>query len=281
MSKISLKTFNKTGFGKTDGDKGLKTTLEGIPTSDEALRTEAEAQYQPTYEIEKQSLSTQLTALIQSQSKDSELLNKNYQQSVNTMMGKLKERGIDTGTLPSSTEAALSKFYNETTAQRQIIYNQQQENIEQKQATLEGNYEQNILARMSTNRLNNLKSATQLLEQIASLQSTAFNNYTSYLLAKRAKHRGGGGGGGGRRYYGGYGYGGYRRYGGGGGGSSSVAPATPAAPAISSSYFMGNKTGGTKKKAVVIINTKGRVPQKETFKSSKAVQPKERFTVKK
>lgn len=279
MSKISLKTFNKTGFGKTDGDKGLKTTLEGIPTSEEALRTEAEAQYQPTYEIEKQSLSTQLTALIQSQSKDSELLNKNYQQSVNTMMGKLKERGIDTGTLPSSTEAALTQFYNETMSQRQIIYNQQQENIEQKQATLEGNYEQNILARMSTNRLNNLKSATQLLEQIASLQSTAFNNYTSYLLAKKAKHRGGGGGGG-SRYYGGYG--GYRRYGSrGSGGGSSITPAAPSTPAISSSYFMGNKTGGTKKKAVVIINTKGRVPQKETFKSSKAIQPKERFTVKK
>lgn len=235
MSDISLKTYNKTGFGKTDGSDQLKATLATIPTSDEALKAQAEAQYTPTFEIEKQSLTQQMSALIQSQANDSELLNKNYQQSVNTMMAKLKERGINTGAVPDSTEAALKTFYNETMTQRQLIYNQQQEAVRKKQQTLEGNYEQNVIARMSANRLNNLKSATDLMQQIAQLQSSSFQNYTNYLLQKKAaSHRGGGGG------WGRGGWGRYGRYGRGGSGGVSAGSTGSSGSSLPVDYFMGN-----------------------------------------
>lgn len=260
MAEDSMTSYQKTGFGESDGAKDLQKTLNGIATTQSKLRKEAVAQYANTYKIETESLTAQLNSLIQSQKNDSELLNKSYQQSVNSMMAKLRERGLDAGAQPHSTEAALHQYYDEVMDQRNVAYNVQKAAIKAKQKTLKGNYEQNIVSRMSQNRLNNLKSASELLTKIASIQSESYQNYINYLLAEQEQNearaaRSHHGGGGGRRYYrGGY-YGGRRYYGGrnyygrkssGGGGGSSGGTTSTGSSGLGSNYFTNLLGGGGK-----------------------------------
>jgi len=223
-SKTSMAAYEKSGFGQTSGVADLREQVQKLSTDEASLRQQAEARYNPTYQIEQTSLNNQLTALIKSQTDDSDLMNKQYQQSVNTMMNKLAERGLHIGTLPETTTAALDKFRNEVMTQRQALYNTQQQSIKNVQGTLKGNYELNIQARMNDIKQGNLQSLTGLLGQIAKLQTSSYNDYINYLLAKK-RHSGGGGGGGGRRSY--------------GRSSGSSSPATSNASPVSSSYFGG------------------------------------------
>lgn len=247
MAEDSFESYKDSGFGQTDGAKELQKTANSIPTTNSQLKKEAIAQYKPTYELEQQSLTNQLSALIKSQTSDSELLNKSYQQSVNNMMAKLQQRGLGTDVHAQTTEAALHKFHNEVMTERNIAYDIQRSGIEERQKTLKANYNQNILARVSQNKLNNLKNQTQLLTQIADIQNNSYQNYINYLLAKQQRSRSGGGGGGrryyggGRRYYGGGGGGGRRYYGGGSGGSGAAAGAPASAPgSLPDDYFTDN-----------------------------------------
>lgn len=220
--EISMASYQKSGFGESSGVAPLQEQVSKLSTDKAAIRQQAVERYQPTFEAEKASLNNQLTALIKSQTDDSELLNKQYQQSVNTMLGKLSKRGLSVGGLPDTTTAALDKFRNEVLSERQAVYGQQQTAIQNVQNTLEGNYELNVQARMADIEQSNLSSLTSLLENIAKLQASSYEDYIKYLLAKKKSS---GGGGGGRR----------RRY--GGGGSSASATSQPAA-GDDVSYFM-------------------------------------------
>ena len=229
--KTSMAKYETTGFAKASGVDSFKTEAAKLNTDSTALKQQAEAQYKPTYEAEQNSLNTQLTALIKSQTDDSELLNKQYQQSVNTMMEKIKARGLATGTLPQVQTDALKKFHNEVMDQRQAVYNVQRSGIQNVQKTLRDNYDLNIQARMDQNRDNTLQSLTNVLTQIAELQSKSFQDYIKYLLAKNKKKSGGGGYG--RRY---------RRYGGGSSGSSAETPSG----GLPADYYSETKSGPTR-----------------------------------
>lgn len=225
-NETSEASWKGSGFGQSAGVKPLKTEANNITLDNDALRQQAEQQYRPTYEIETASLNNQLTALIKTQTDDSDLLNKQYQQSINSMMDRLSKHGLKIGSLPDTTTAALDKFRNEVMDQRQQVYNVQRQGIQNVQDTLEGNYELNIQARMNAIRQNNLTTLTSLLEQIAKLQVSSYTDYINYLLAK--KRRSSGGGGGYRRRS-------YRR-------SSGSGSSAAASSDVPSSYF----SGGTK-----------------------------------
>lgn len=247
--------YSSSGFKDASGVEALNKTRKGILTSGGKLYKQAEDQYKPTFEIEQQSLTNQLSALIQSQANDSELLNKSYQQSVNSMMAKLQQRGLGNDIHNNTTEAALHNFYNEVMEQRQIAYGVQKSGIEERQKTLEGNYKQNVAARLAQNRLYNLKVSTDLLTKIADIQANSYQDYVNYLLAEQqqaASHSGGGGGGGRRRYYGsggsGYYRGGNSGYGGSGGSGGNGSSGSGSLP---TGYF----TGGNRSTGPGVANT--------------------------
>lgn len=177
--------YNNTGFAEASGVSELKNQANQIKIDDASLRQQAEAQYKQTYDTQQQSLKNQLSALIQSQTDDSELLNRQYNQSINTMMSKLAKRGLNTGVTPGATTAALDKFRNEVMTQRQALYGVQQEGVRKASETLSDNYDLNIRARMATNRSNALASLNDLLAQIAKLQTSSYEDYIQYLLSKK------------------------------------------------------------------------------------------------
>ena len=191
--KTSMATYNKTGFAASSGVTELKGQLPNFPTGDAAVRQQAEAQYADTYATEQDSLKTQLSALITAQNNDSELLNKQYEKSITTMMAQLEKRGLNVGGLPQAQTDALERFHNEVMTQRQKVYDVQRAGVQANLDTLRGNYELNVTRRMNDIRNRNLESVNSLLTTIAQLQSGSYQAYIDYLLSKRS--RGGGGGG--------------------------------------------------------------------------------------
>lgn len=241
----SIQDFNDSGYKQASFVADIQQQANQIKVDDASLRQQAEAQYKPTYEAEQRSLQTQLSALIKAQTDDSDLLNKQYEQSVNTMMAKLAKRGINTGATPDATTAALDKFRNEVMTQRQAAYQTQREGIQRLSDTHAANYELNVQARMATNRSTALSSLNDLMALIAKLQSGSFQDYSNYLLTRMdidnrqldlenkklqldKQHRGGGGGGRRRGY-----------------GSSGVTATDTAASGLGSGYFAGNGTSGS------------------------------------
>lgn len=198
--KTSMSSYNKTGYAGASGVSQLNAELKNYATDDASLRKQAEAQYADTYAKEQESLKTQLSALISAQANDSDLLNKQYEQSVSSMLSKLEKRGLNVGGLPQAQTDALSRFHNEVMEQRQTVYGVQQKAIKDTYGVLKNNYEANITRRMHDNRNHNLKMANELLTNIAELQSNSYQAYIDYLLAKKARSRRSSGGGSRRSY---------------------------------------------------------------------------------
>ena len=185
----SMGSYNKTGYAGASGVSQLKAELKNYATDDASLRKQAEVQYADTYAKEQESLKTQLSALISAQANDSDLLNKQYEQSVSTILSKLEKRGLNVGGLPQAQNDALSRFHNEVMEQRQTVYSVQQKAIKDTYGVLKSNYEANITRRMHDNRNHNLKMANELLANIAELQGNSYQAYIDYLLAKKARSR--------------------------------------------------------------------------------------------
>lgn len=230
-SKTSMTTYNKTGYAKSSGVSDLKAELQNYQTDDASVRQEAVEQYKPTYDAEKQSLKTQMSALINAQTNDSTLLNKQYDQSISSMMAQLHKRGLDKGGLPQAQTDALERFRNEVKEQRQAIYGVQRQGVQNNYDTLKKNYDANVTRRMYDIKAHNLQMTTKLLETVADLQSNSYQSYIDYLLAKKARRSYGGGGGGG--YY---------------SGNSSTPPGSSAPDTTLEDYFNENKGNKTTNK---------------------------------
>lgn len=250
--KTTMSAYQKSGYAQASGVPELQTQANNIKVDPAALKQQAEAQYKPTYEAEQRSLNTQLTALIKSQRDDSDLLNKQYQQSINTMMEKIKARGLATGSLPQVQTDALNKFHNEVMTQRQVLYGVQQAGVQSLIDTHKNDYDLNVEARMATIKDNSLQSLSNLLAQIAKLQNSSYTDYINYLLAKSKKHSDGGGGYGGR----------YRRY---SGGSSSTPTAETTNTGPSADYYAQTKSGSPRPAGEAPRTTS--IPMKNAYNS--------------
>lgn len=185
VDAIDYPSYESTGFNQASGANVLKQEAAKYPVDEASLRAQAEAQYKPTYEIEQRGLASQLSALIKAQADDTDLLNTQYQQSINTMMSKLSKRGLAIGATPTATTAALNRFRNEVMAERQTAYGVQRSGVQSAMDALQANYGLNVQARMFDIKNNSLKTLAELMTQMAQLQTDSFETYVKYLLAKK------------------------------------------------------------------------------------------------
>lgn len=189
--KTSMSSYNSSGFGQSSGVSGIKGQLGNYATDDASLRAQAESQYAGTYDAQQKSYQTQIAGLIKAQTDDSELLNKQYEKSMSSMMAQLQKRGLAVGGLPSAQNAALDKFRNEVMTQRQAIYGDQQKAVRASQQAHADSYEANIQSRMLDLKSYNLETVNQLLSTIAELQNNSYQAYIDYLLASKKRSSGG------------------------------------------------------------------------------------------
>lgn len=185
--KTSISSYNSSGFGQSSGVSDVKGQLGNYSTDDAALRTQAESQYAETYASQQQSYRDQIAGLIKAQTDDSELLNKQYEQSMSSMMAQLQKRGLAVGGLPSAQNAALDKFRNEVMTQRQNVYGVQQNAVKASQKAHADSYDANVRQRIYDLKNYNLEMTNQILTTIAELQNNSYQAYIDYLLAEKSK----------------------------------------------------------------------------------------------
>lgn len=171
-----------------------------VPVSESALRQQAIKQYEPTHAALNDSYNKQLLGLMTSRAADDKTLREQFELSVGNMSATLQKRGFDFNatSLGQSAYSALQKDYNELKNDHSIVFDAQRKSIESQKDLLTANYEKAIKQRMATNRYTNIKTLSEILEQLSKLMVSAENEYAQLTA-------GGGGGGGGRRSYGGRG----------------------------------------------------------------------------
>lgn len=183
----TFEKYQESGHAQASGISDLQQQASKIPTSDDALRKQAESQYADTLKTLDDSYSRQISALITSQANDEKLLNEQYNNSISSMMAQLKKRGLDvTEALPQAQTAAINRHRNDTMAVRRSLYSTQRSLPEQQKQLLSTDYEKAIAQRMSANRATNIPVLSDLLGQISELQNSSYTDYINYLLAKKS-----------------------------------------------------------------------------------------------
>lgn len=182
---ISPQAYDSSGYIQGSGAPMLQKEIDSIDIDEASIRKRAKEQYQATYDAEQRGLASQLSALIKAQTEDSDLLNAQYQQSVNNMMSILSKRGLASGALPAATTAALNRFKNQVMSERKTAYEAQQAGVQNAIGISKANYDLNVKARMFQIKNNSLKSLNDLMTQMAQLQSASYEAYINYLLSKK------------------------------------------------------------------------------------------------
>ena len=185
VEAVDMPSYQDSGFGKSTGANMLQQEVAKYPVDEATVQAQAKTQYKATFDIQQRGLSDQLSALIKAQADDSDLLNKQYQQSVNTMMSKLAKRGLAVGATPRATTAALNRFRNDVMTERRAAYNVQQSGVKAALKANQDNFDLGVQARANQIRNNSLKSLNSLMTQMAQLQSSSFEDYVNYLLSKK------------------------------------------------------------------------------------------------
>ncbi len=209
--------YNAAGIGS------LTDMLGRYNLSDDALRDQATASYQPTYDAERLAQQQKLQTLLQGLTNQLSTMQGGYQRQLNQtaatykrnlsdMLNNLTKRGMGRSSMVGTGSVAVANA--QQAAQQGIMdeWQVQQNNIAGNMALanqqsadalalLDSSYARQIEARMNELRQGNQTASTQLQLQIAQLQ---YQGYLDWLKTQKKKGKGGGGGGGSGGVRGGY-----------------------------------------------------------------------------
>lgn len=204
-----MEKFQASPYYQTLGIGGLQEQLKGYQTDDAALRQQAEAQYNPTYQAElealrqelaqeRQGYSSQIASLDHSYDQQRRRTNQSYDESAVDLNNALTKRGLGRSSLVSTQGAYLENRRNQAlsdidASQRGAVdaINEKiallTDQAAQRERSMAGNY-----ARQLENRVNELKAQNQsasisLQLQIAALQQQGYEAYQKWLLDNRAQ----------------------------------------------------------------------------------------------
>lgn len=226
----SYDEFKSTGNYQSLGLDALQSQLSQYNVSDAELRRQAEALYTPTYQTEVEAIDqsaqqqtlayqNQLGGVSNAYGKQRQSANEQFDQSASNLNSSLLKRGLGRSSLVStqgtylenqrakSLDAIGSDEANAINSINQQITLLASQSAASKR-TMASNYAQQIEARVSDLKNANQTAATNMALQIASLQQSAYQAYSEYLLNNRAqtlaedqfawqKKKSGSGGGGG------------------------------------------------------------------------------------
>lgn len=204
-----MEKFQASPYYQTLGIGGIQEQLKGYQADDAALRQQAEAQYNPTYQAELESLrqqlaqeqqgySSQIASLNHSYDQQRRRTNQSYDESAVDLDNALTKRGLGRSSLVSTQGAYLENQRNQAlsgidASQRGALDTINEKialltsQAAQRERSMAGNY-----ARQLENRVNELKAQNQsasisLQLQIAALQQQGYEAYQKWLLDNRAQ----------------------------------------------------------------------------------------------
>lgn len=188
---------------------GLKRRLDALSGDDDTLRSQAEAEYRPEYETQKNALRDTLEretasaqserdALAQAYDKRRRLTNESYDRSAASLNNTLNARGLGRSSLTGTENAYLERERNralddigaeEATSVNAINKRiaQLTENAARDEQTLASNYSDKLTSRVEALKSANQTAAISLQLQIAALQQQGYEAYRNALIKERAQ----------------------------------------------------------------------------------------------
>ncbi len=208
-SQDARAAYKQSDWYDAESIDGLRRRLDTLSRSDDALRSQAEAEYRPDYEAQKNALRDTLEretasaqaerdALASTYDRRRRLANESYDRSAAALNNTLNARGLGRSSLTGTQNAYLERERGRTlddigaeesenvnAINRRIA--QLAENAARDERTLDGSYADKLASRVSALKSANQTAAISLQLQIAALQQQGYEAYRDSLLKERAQ----------------------------------------------------------------------------------------------
>lgn len=207
MKAATMEEFRQTPYYQGLGIEALEQELQGYQSDDEALRRQAEAQYRPAYESEREAAQQALEKEIQGYSaqlaetgaeydRQRRKTNQAYEESAVDLNNALTKRGLGRSSLVSAQGAYLQDQRNQALSdidrEESGAINAINEKIAlltgqaaESERTRAGNYARQLENRVNELREKNKNASISLQLQIAALQQQGYEAYQDWLLKNR------------------------------------------------------------------------------------------------
>lgn len=208
-SQDARAAYKQSDWYDAESIDGLRRQLDTLSRSDDALRSQAEAEYRPDYEAQKNALrdtieretasaQAERDALASTYDRRRRLANESYDRSAAALNNTLNARGLGRSSLTGTQNAYLERERGRTlddigaeetenvnAINRRIA--QLAENAARDERTLDGSYADKLASRVSALKSANQTAAISLQLQIAALQQQGYEAYRDSLLKERAQ----------------------------------------------------------------------------------------------
>ena len=208
-SQDARAAYKQSDWYDAESIDGLRRRLDTLSQSDDALRSQAEAEYRPDYEAQKNALrdtieretasaQAERNALASTYDRRRRLANESYDRSAAALNNTLNARGLGRSSLTGTQNAYLERERGRTlddigaeesenvnAINRRIA--QLAENAARNERTLDGSYADKLASRVSALKSANQTAAISLQLQIAALQQQGYEAYRDSLLKERAQ----------------------------------------------------------------------------------------------
>lgn len=205
----TLSDYKKSDWYDAETADTLQRQLNALSVDDSTLRAQAEAEYRPSYENQKNALRDTLEretaaalserdALSSTYEKRRRLANESYDQSAATLNNRLNARGLGRSSLTATNNAYLERERGRTLsdigAEESSAVDAINERIAQlaqnaarDERTLDTSYSDKLNSRINELKSANQSAAISLQLQIAALQQQGYEAYQKYLNEQAAQ----------------------------------------------------------------------------------------------
>lgn len=183
-STPKIADFQKSGFYKSATIPALQEQLARYNTTDADVRSQAEAQYAPAYQMQRTTFENQLAELNTSRDRDIQKLNTQYDRNLNSVMAVLNKRNMGRSSLVATKGVETENARNSAISDISFNYMRQANEINANIQQADAQYAQNIENKALEIKRQNEANYISLLAQIAELQQNGYSAYANYLLNK-------------------------------------------------------------------------------------------------
>lgn len=183
-STPSISKYQKSGFYKTTNIPALQEQLAKYNVPDAEVRQQAEAQYAPTYNMQKTTFQNQLSELAASRDRDVQKINTQYDRNLNSVMAGLNAKNMGRSSLVSTRGVEIENARNGAVADTSFGYLQKENEINANIQQADATFAQNVENKAAEISKQNQAQYIELLTQIAQLQQSGYSAYANYLLNK-------------------------------------------------------------------------------------------------
>jgi hypothetical protein len=183
-STPKVSKFQKTGFYSSADIPALQEQLAKYNVPEADVRQQAEAQYAPTYNMQKTTFQNQLSELAATRDRDIQKLNTQYDRNLNSVMAQLNARNMGRSSLVSTRGVEVENARNGAVSDTSFSYLQKENDINAQIQQADATYAQNVENKVAEINKQNQAQYIELLTQIAQLQQSGYSAYANYLLNK-------------------------------------------------------------------------------------------------